>query len=199
MATKDKSYHQLPGRGSFLLTYAKLYRAEDHLLQVISTGFTESYHRFYFADIQSITIRKTHLGKIVNAVLGAFMLIFSSLSFAPNAEAAAVFLVGLFGIPLVFNIALGPNCVTHIQTAVQRQKLSSLGRLRHARKALKILLPHIEAAQGELTEDALKDHLTYRIVPSTAQAAGPLPIADDLTQPLPLDQPRHATPPSHSP
>jgi hypothetical protein len=176
MATKNKPYRKLPGGGSFLLTYSRLYLAQDHILQVISTGFTESYIRFYFGDIQMISVRKTHLGKITNAVLGAIALIFSTLLFLPGAEIAGVILVGLFAIPLAFYAAFGASCVTYIQTAVQRQRLTSLGRLPAARKTLNILLPLIEAAQGTLTDEDWQRHADHR-------AAGPSATASSLEAP----------------
>lgn len=182
MATKAKLYRKLPGGGSFLLTYSRLYLAEDHILQVLSTGFTESYNRFYFGDIQMISVRKTHLGKIANALLGAIALIFSTLLFLPGAEIAGVLLVGLFAIPLAFNAAFGASCVTYIQTAVQRQRLTSLGRWPAARKSLNILLPLIEAAQGTLTDEDWQQQSGHRAAQSSATAASleaPPVLSDD--------------------
>lgn len=192
MAETNKPYRKLPGGGSLLLSYARLYRAEDHVLQVMSTGFSESYLRFYYRDIQGISLRKTHTGKIVNAVLGAVMLVFSSLLFVPGAEPAGYFLMGLFGIPLLVNVAFGPTCAAHIQTAVQRQKLTSLGRLRAARNTLRMLLPLIESAQGgALTEEELHRRLTYGPPPTSAgtdshQAS---PVMSGVAAPPPVSPP----------
>jgi hypothetical protein len=62
---------------------------------------------------------------------------------------------GIFGAVAVSNLLQGPTCECQLRTAVQTEKLVSLGRLRNALKALEILRPRIVAAQGELTVEQL--------------------------------------------
>ena len=60
---KTKSiYRSFGGKGATLTYYARLYLGPDHLLQTASTGYSETYKRFYFRDIQAIVIRKTNAG-----------------------------------------------------------------------------------------------------------------------------------------
>src|SRR5690348_13741725 len=47
------------GLVTLLNTRASLWIARDHLLNVDSTRLTEEYKRFYFHDIQSITLQRT--------------------------------------------------------------------------------------------------------------------------------------------
>jgi hypothetical protein len=61
------------------------------------------------------------------------------------------FLGFVFAVPLLINNLLGPSCVCHLRTAVQTEELSSLNRLRRARKLLNRIRPLIAAAQGELS------------------------------------------------
>ena len=158
MAKAPKEYRKLPGRGATLTHYVRLYAGADHLLQVASTGFTESYKRFYYRDIQAITLRKTYFGKATNAVLGATVAVFGVPALFTSAPVTIVLasLAGLFAIGLGANIALGATCVCHIRTAVQHEKMASLSRLRRARRVLARLRPLITAAQGELSPAPLE-------------------------------------------
>src|SRR5215204_2703484 len=115
MSGAPKQYQKLPGRGASFTHYVRLYLAADHLLQVSSTGFTERYKRFYFRDIQWITLRKTHVGKAANAVLGATVTVFAAPALFTSAPVTIVLaaLAGIFAIGLGANIALGPTCLCH--------------------------------------------------------------------------------------
>ncbi len=66
MPKAPKDYTRLPGRGLryggfrlFSRAICTLWMGADHLLLVDRTGYTESYKRFYFADIQAIVVRRT--------------------------------------------------------------------------------------------------------------------------------------------
>ena len=76
------NYRKLPGRGNrrdggFIggtFRQSRLWLGQDHLLSVDSTLSSQDLKRFYFRDIQAITVRRTHTGRtwnIVNAVLTA--------------------------------------------------------------------------------------------------------------------------------
>jgi hypothetical protein len=161
MPKTPKQYRKLRGRGATLTHYVKLYLGADHLLQVFSTGFTETYKRFYFRDIQAITIRKTIVGKIVNAVLGAILIAFAAFALSTSDTAALVLgsiaacFAGLLGI----NLAWGPTCTCYLRTAVQNEKLPSLSRLRRARRVLSHLQPQILAFQGGISDEEIRSRL----------------------------------------
>jgi hypothetical protein len=146
-------------------------------LQVASTGFTETYKRFYFADIQALTIRKTHVGKIINAVLGGVIGVFALPAlFTP--EIGTIILLSFaafFALLLGANAAMGPTCVTHLQTAVQNEKVPSLSRLRRARRVLQILKSQIAAVQGEVNDDEIRGRLAGQSVPAPAPVEAGLP------------------------
>jgi len=161
MADAPIKYRKLRGRGATLTHYVKLYLGPDHLLQVFSTGFTETYKRFYFRDIQAITIRKTIAGKVVNAVLGGITCMLVAFALSVSGTGAIVFgsVAGMFALLLGFNLALGPTCACHLRTAVQHEKLPSLRRLRGARRALGRLQPHILAVQGGISDEEIRARL----------------------------------------
>ena len=161
MAEAPIKYRKLRGRGATLTHYVKLYLGPDHLLQIFSTGFTETYKRFYFRDIQAITIRKTIAGKVINGVLGGIALIFVVLALLASGTGTIVLgsIAGLFAFILGVNVVLGPTCACHLRTAVQHEKLPSLRRLSGARRTLGRLQPHILAVQGGISDEEIRARL----------------------------------------
>ena len=165
MARPEREYRRLPGRGrrrgsffAFTATRAGLWAGKDHLICVFSTNYTEEYKRFYYRDIQAFVTRKTGRGAAWNAVSSLFLFLFSLLALTrASATAAAVFwiLAGIFLLALAGNLLLGPTCVCHVQTAVSREELPSLGRERNARKAIDLLKPLIEAGHVYLAQPPL--------------------------------------------
>ena len=159
MSGLPPQYRKLPGRAAGLGEASRLFLADDHLLLVSATGFSESYRRFYLRDIQSITARRTVTWELGNGACGfiLFWMIIGLVSSNAGAEAfgwgiATGFLLAL----LLFNIFRGPTCVCEIHTAVQSRRLGSVNRMRAARKLLARLRPKIEAAQGPLDIEELR-------------------------------------------
>lgn len=162
MALPTIPYRRLPGVGTNAFEYCRLYLGPDHLLLVSSSGYAESYKRFFFRDIQSITIRKSSLGKVWNVVWGLLFWIFGVAVALEAGGGAMYFWLGvaaIFLVLLIWNIGRGPTCVTQITTAVQTRTLAPLNRLRRARQVLAQLRPLIEATQGTLTSDELNRQL----------------------------------------
>src|SRR6266513_1233719 len=155
MAGSQKSYRRLPGRGVAAFQHVRLYQGADHLLQVSSTGYSESYRRFYFRDIQAITIQKTQLGKILNGIFAFFTALFGFPAFDMRLGPAIAMwsVAGFFAVLLISNIALGATCACYIRTAVQTERLSAVTRIRTARRLLRRLRPVIEGVQGSLSQE----------------------------------------------
>lgn len=156
----DNDYQKLPGGGTKRRAFldvsrirTRLWMGRDHLLYQLSTGFTEDYKRFYYGDIQSITIRKTMRFMIWNIVLSAILLICGLSAFKYHQNFMMIpflYTVAFFSfLFLVINLSLGPTCVCHLYTQVSAEELYSLKRLRTARKLLKIISPLIEEKQRE--------------------------------------------------
>src|SRR5260370_609573 len=51
------------------------WQGRDHLLMVASSGFTESYQRFFFRDVQAVVVRRTSAGIAWNGVFGGLALL----------------------------------------------------------------------------------------------------------------------------
>ena len=164
MTKQEKIYTRLPGRKRGLIIGVNtLWQGPDHLLAIDSKRFSEDYKRFYYNDIQAIITRQTNHGKIYNLILGAFCACFVLLALVSQEGWALFFMIitGAFFLALLVNWISGPTCVSHIQTAVQFERLPSLNRLKNANKAIKILRPLLENAQGILTPEALETYF-YR-------------------------------------
>jgi len=131
----------------------------DHLLSVDRVWFTEEYKRFYFRDIQLITVEQTRTALLINYILAmcaaGTALLFWLLS-TNDPTSSRVYLIiggiltGIFLIALAINLARGPSCVCRLKTAVQTELLPALGRTGSARRTLAIIKPLIEQAQGTL-------------------------------------------------
>jgi hypothetical protein len=182
----EATYRRLPGRGRTPLGSDSLWVGEDHLLLVELRGFTESYRRFYFRDVQAITLRRTGRAGRAGILLGVLGLVF--LGFAT--DAGPVWNVvwgsvsGLLFLALAVNVALGSSCSCVLRTALQTVPLRSLGRLRRARHVIERLRPHIELAQGTLTPEAILARVREEAGP-TGTATATLPF----TAPPPVAAP----------
>jgi hypothetical protein len=155
-------------------SYSGLWLGEDHLLSITSNRFSEQYKRFYFRDIQAVTILKTHRRRNWNLVF-ALLLLFC-VAMLPTSGAAFVPLaILIIGGLLVLNNALGHTCTVYLQTAVQTEELSALSRVRRAYKVIDRILPLITAVQGELTTEETTARLND-VFPGkrTTLATGPL-------------------------
>jgi hypothetical protein len=161
-------YTKLPGsgvssKGVTLISAARvtcsLWLGDDHLLQVESTGgYSESYKRFYFRDIQALTLRKTKKWFATNLVLGVLTGLFLLWALAAKTPVGSIVLyifTTCFGIFLLANFLLGATCTCHLKTAVHLEQLPSLRRRRHALKVLAQLQPLVAAVQGNVAAETL--------------------------------------------
>lgn len=155
-----------PGLAIITVSRSNLWLGSDHLLCVESEGFNESYRRFYFRDIQAITLRKTPRALIIGLVTGVLTAFFGVLAFSVNDEAGR-WVLGILatvcGIPFLLNLLSGPTCQCELRTAVQTEKVPSMSRVRRAQRVLKRIRPLIVEAQGQLPAEEIaarfRDHV----------------------------------------
>jgi hypothetical protein len=150
-------------RSGFSVAFASrvsLWLGPDHLLQVDNAGYTETYKRFHFQDIQAVIVRKTRRHVVWNAILAGLLtlslLVVIWFGFSPDGSTTAATVFGIiafcFLLFLLINLALGPTCTCQLRTAVQTEELPALRRVRKTRKVLNQVYPLIAAAQeGEAT------------------------------------------------
>jgi hypothetical protein len=171
MPRKPNEYQRLPGRGprvdgSLLTGFSRLWLAGDHLLLVERTGYTESYKRFYFRDIQAVMIRKTANAAMTSSILGIFALVFILWALAVDNLPGRVTLWiigGIFAFFTLISLWRGPSCVVHIKTSVQTEQLPPWNRLRAARRGMERIRPRLLEAQGAYFPEELKAELEIRL------------------------------------
>jgi hypothetical protein len=151
------AYKKLSRQRRTAAGYSRLWLANDHVLLVTSSGYSEEYRRFFFSDIQALFIRKTRWGAGLNWMFGGFAVLLGAMSFAVANEGRIFLwiLASLCAAAAGINAALGPTCTVNIQTAIARHPLEPLQRLRTARKVIARILPIISAAQGEVSSEQL--------------------------------------------
>ena len=175
-------------------TRASLWLGKDHLLCIDTSGYTEDYKRFFFRDIQAITLRKTG-GMRTRAAIYGFLAGVCALLALVIQDLGATVIMSIIGVPcailLVANLALGPMSVCQIHTAVQSEELPSMNRLRRARGVLDRVRPLIEAAQGRLSPAELQFNLTNPPLPESP------PVIARYAAPKPPEPIRHAAGKTH--
>lgn len=150
MPSEPRIYTRLTRNTSGLGTMASLWLADDHLMIVRSTGYTEDYARLLLRDIKGFFVtpseRRLWWG-VTWAIVAA-----SSGSVLASSEIPVVspFFLALALVMFIWNHLLGPGCRVHVVTGVQTAELPALVRMRKARRVLDRLQPMIEAAQAGL-------------------------------------------------
>jgi len=191
MAEEQQQYRRLGGAWRMLLL------APDHLLLISNGIISQSYKRFYFADIQALLLQRTRWGAVKNVLLGFLtldMLVFVIAGLALDWHPAAMIVTGtiglIFGAALLVNWIKGPTCACYVQTAVQNERIYSLNRVKMALKVFAVLREAIEAVQGALTDGEASRYAASVAVaePSRETAAAPARAA--------TRHPRSHTPPA---
>lgn len=183
MAQTPKPYTRLTRPRSGVGTYSSLWRAADHLLVVNSTGFNESYRRFYFRDIKGFILTESKRYFYYNIVSGIVLLLSLlplmldlsdgvGLSRAMADSFPMMFIAVPALIVLVVNLIKGPSCNIAVATGLQSPRLTPVGRKRAWRKLhAKIDAPIRETQAALLADAAVVD------APSTGEAEPEAPTS----------------------
>lgn len=164
----EKEYIRLarPRRRSGFLTAtttrSSLWLAKDHLLCVETNGYTENYKRFYFRDIQAITLHRTKSFLIANSILIPLTALFVILGVGVSDFVGSIILwcVALLpGIPLIVNLVRGPGCLCRVRTAVQEEEIPALANIRKTQAVLDHIRPLIAETQGLLPREEIPGRL----------------------------------------
>jgi hypothetical protein len=172
-------YKRLPGRGITWGGPSRVWLGDDHVLLVLTRGYSETYRRFFFHDIQGIVVRRTQIGTIWNVVWGFIFAFFAGLFLTVNNDTASIILACMaapFAVALLVNVLLGPTCAFHIRTAVQTERLPAVSRVSSANKFIARIEPLITAAQGELPRDQLVADLIARQAAQSSSAINAPPV-----------------------
>ena len=168
---------------------SNLWLGPDHVLCVETEGYTESYKRFYFRDIQAITLRKTARWLVLAVSTGLMTGLFGFIVLAVDTiEVKSVFGIigGVCAIPFLLNFLYGPTCACQLRTAVQTEDIPSMGRIRRARKVIARLRPLIAKAQGQIAAEEIPLRLQeFFTSPVAAASEPPLTGTADVSPPAP--------------
>jgi hypothetical protein len=187
MANGYKKIASTAGSGRLATTTMSLWRGADHLLQVERDGYNEVYRRFYFADIEIFSVRATNRQWTITFWVGAVVGLFVFFAILASGIARGVFLgiAGFFVIPMIYNWLRGPTCVVHLTTAVQREEITSVRRVKGALRLLQVVRDATGAAQGVMAPDLVRVKYELQNVPKVA-APPPLPPTIESSAPPPL-------------
>jgi hypothetical protein len=136
---------------------ASLWLGADHILCMYNKGYEEDYRRFYYRDIQAITTHLDSRRKAWNIALGICALCFAFWGLKVFSISA------IFLLCMLVNWLRGPTCTCYLQTAVSRERLVSLNRLKNADHFMDLVSPLIEKSQGKIDPEELKTNITERI------------------------------------
>ena len=146
--TMKNPYKRLAKRSAVLTGYS-LWINSAFILSISTGPFWENYKRFYFQDIKSLILHETDIWKLWNWALGLLGVCFGLIIFLAGGKGILFtgLAMGVILIALAVNNYLGPSCVCYIETAVQKEKLKSLNRLKRAQKVMDSLKPIILEVQ----------------------------------------------------
>ena len=172
-----ENYIRLTGRKRTWTGSSQAWLGNDHLLVVHSIRFVERYQRFALSDVQAIVISQGGRRGIWQSliVLLCFSLGVSSTSTFGRGFFAAI---GSIALTLaIIDIARGPRCRCLLQTAVSRERLLCIARMRTARSFLATVAPAIEAAQRAIPLEGLTQMDELAEMEEFAQTPLPEPSA----------------------
>ncbi len=181
------AYSPLPGRVSGPLYSARMYRGQDHLLKSTVQGFHEHYRRFAWEDIQGFIVEETPWNGVVNVllILVLIMQVVSYLTFTDKDWRVALLylpFIGLISGLMLINLRRGATCKVYLQTAVTRERLWSLNRLKVAMDFVESVAPLIRERQdaartGSEAEPAIQE-IPALEAGGEASAPRPAPVPD---------------------
>jgi hypothetical protein len=188
MARKENIYRKLPGRPFSPFGVSSFWHGPDHLLLVEWAFFRERYKRFSYKDIHAVVMHRTRLHWVWISVWGALALVFGVIAYlVPGTPYVSGTFLVIFLAALAGNLLLGPSCLVFLQTAVQRQRIWTLRRVRTAAKAMDRIRALVEAHQGswekQKSVEAQKKQSADAKAPSRVQPAA---IADAEAEKAPV-------------
>ena len=187
-----ESYRPLPGRVAGPLYSARMYQGPEHLLKSTVQGFHEHFRRFAWEDIQSLIVEETPWNGVVNVllILVLLMLVVSYLTFTDKDWRVAVlylpFLALISGLMLI-NLRRGATCKVYLQTAVTRERLWSLNRIKVAIEFVEAVAPLIRERQADAKGRAGRE--AANPASSAAQADPGLPPQSHEARPASVSGP----------
>jgi hypothetical protein len=153
--TTKLQYSRMPGR-SGLVVRDSLWMSADHLLSVRRNPFSESYRRFYFADIQAIVVTELPNLLAPTGLTAAVLFIVTAAALMYTWHPVWASLCALLSLVSFFVSWRSADCACYLQTSVSTEMLPSLRRRVDAAKATALLKAEIERTQGSVSAEVLE-------------------------------------------
>ena len=159
-----------------MIMRCSLWLADDHLLSVKSTGYSEEYLRIYLKDLKGLVAHRTKTWMTLNIVLGILLALFglgiitTDDLFSGGTIALAIFATP-FLIVFLVNLLKGPTCKASLLTPLGPVEIPALGRTRKVARLIQQLRPLIAARQGSM----LRSELLARYEAERANTTTPSP------------------------
>jgi hypothetical protein len=153
MPEQRERYRRLPGRSRGFVKGSSVWLGPDHLLLVNSTRFREDYKRFHLRDIQAIVVAEAPRFAVSTPAAGVallWLIVYAALRLRGSGALPFTWIAGLGILGWWVYVCAARSCVCRIFTAVSRDELPSVYRLRTARRFLAQLQPLVWQAQGVL-------------------------------------------------
>ena len=167
-----KRYKKIARNTSFLGKRSRLMLCDDHLLLIGNLFGAEEYRRFFFEDLQFITVFKTSQGWIYNLIvsislsitlfLAVVSLILSKIKNEDFLFGVSIFfaiIAVILVVALVINLIKGPTSKVMISTLNSQDTLTLTGSFYKTIKVINKIRPFIEKHQGPLTQKELVEQL----------------------------------------
>jgi hypothetical protein len=159
MTEKTETYRRMPATvlGTILRCFDRstAWLTGDHVLLTKQVFLVERYSRFYFADIQAISVCRTQTGKIWNILFGTGTGLLALGGMINGFDSAILIWLALFAIPLIINTLLGPTCLCCVYTAVNTHDLPCFNRLSKVNMFLRTVKPLIAKVQGQVSDEQI--------------------------------------------
>ena len=210
MANDYKKVSSSALSGRVASTTMSLWQAADHLLQVERDHYSESYRRFYFSDIEIFTVRLDNRRRNIAIIFGIIVAMMVLSALLLNSGGGSIFFLcsaGFFMIPFVYNLVRGPTCVVHVTTAVQREELQSVRRLKGALKLLQVIRDAAAQTQGVMAPDMVRVKFELENAPPgftpppppTISERAPIALSMENAAPVQSTETARAEPPPSTP
>jgi hypothetical protein len=159
MTEKTETYRRMPATvlGTILRCFDRstTWLAGDHVLLTKQVFLVEHYSRFYFADIQAISVCRTQTGKVWNILFATGTGLLALGGMINGFDSAILIWLAIFAIPLIINTLSGPTCLCCVYTAVNTHDLPCFNRLPKANLFLRTIKPLIAKVQGEVSDEQI--------------------------------------------
>ncbi len=158
---KRTGYRKLSGRGRSLMSIERLWQGPDHLLMVKEVGCSEEYKRFYFKDIQAITIAWSRSYALWFFLLPLIAIMVSGMFWSAGGVNVLWFTALPFVLIWVIHLMRGPTCKCWIHTGINKVHLNMFPRVSQAKRFWQRIEPILTEAQGGFSLEEMEVEGTF--------------------------------------